>query len=144
MPRASASQETVTSGLSLTTDVAIITILDRNFGLLDNVLFFLGLAAGLVSLGLLPAVWSRGRRHRAPLIVAGFLVLAGGVVGSAGLGDWLMAAVYSGDNLVATEGAPLLVGVFWVLVGLAARVLRPTRRAGGVVSASVRQGASTR
>lgn len=125
---AHASTIALVAGLALTLDVVLITILDRSFGLLDNVLFFLGLLAGIVSLGLLPAVWSRGRRHRAPLVVAGILILAGGVVGSAGLGDWLVAAVYSGDNMISTEGAPLLVGVFWVLVGLAARVLLPARR----------------
>jgi hypothetical protein len=141
---AHASTIALVGGLALTTDVVIITILDRSFGLLDDFLFFLGLSAGLVSLGLLPAVWSRGRPHRGPRIVAGCLLLAGGVVGSAAFGEWLIASVYSGENMIATEGAPLLVGVYWLLVGLVARVLLPMRPAPGAVRTSVHQDASTR
>jgi hypothetical protein len=113
------------AGLALTTDVVIIAVLDRNFGLLDNVLFFLGLACAIVSLGLLPTIWSRGHRPRALLAMGGTVLLAGGIVGSAAFGEWLIASVYSGDNAIATEGAILHIGIYWLLVGLAARVLLP-------------------
>jgi hypothetical protein len=136
---AHASTIALVAGIALTTDVVTIAILDRNFGLLDNLLFFLGLTCGLVSLGLLPAVWSRDRPHRAWLVVAGFLLLAGGVVGSAGFGEWLIPAVYSGDNIISTEGAVLLVGLFWVVVGLAARRRTPpVDRPAGLVWAGER------
>lgn len=118
------------AGLALTTDVIIITILDRNFGPLDDLLFFLGLICGVISLGLLPAIWSRGRRHRVGHTVAAFLLLVGGVVGAAGFGEWLIATAYSGDNAISTEGAILLVGVFWMIVGLAARLRLPARPVG--------------
>lgn len=113
------------AGLALTTDVVIITLLNRSFGLLDNVLFFLGLACMIVSLGLLPTIWSRGHRRRALSLAGGVALLTLGTVGSAAFGDWLIATVYSGDNAIATEGAILLVGIYWLLIGLAARKLLP-------------------
>lgn len=115
------------AGLALTTDVVIITILDRSFGVLDNMLFFLGLACAIVSLGLLPTIWSRGHRRRALLVVGGTVLLAGGIVGSAAFGEWAIASVYSGDNAIATEGAILHIGIFWLLIGVAARMLLPGR-----------------
>lgn len=123
-----ASTIALVSGLAFLTDITIITILDRNFGLLDDALFFLGLICGLVSLGLLPAVWSRGRLHRVPLALGGFLLLAAGTVASMGFGEWLIPTLYAGDNAISTEGAFLCAGVFWVLVGLVARTLVPARR----------------
>lgn len=116
------------AGLALTTDVVVITILNRSFGLLDNVLFFTGLACAIVSLGLLPTVWSRGHRRRALLVMGGTVLLAGGIVGSAALGEWVIASFYSGDNAIVTEGAILHIGIFWLLIGLAARMLLPSPR----------------
>lgn len=119
LPR-TAALAALLGGLSWVVDVAVITIIDDSFGVLDDALFLIGLAALVLACGLAAAVAARDARggRRVAMAAGTFIGLVVVLTLVSLAADALAHALYSGANRgLRKEGGVFAIGLVAAIAG---------------------------